>query len=64
MGENIEGLYNHHPGDSYTTREHIAFCLRHIDMIPSSGRRPTFREELGELAHFQPVLVDVPYGYK
>ena len=63
-GETIESLYNHHPGDSYTTREHIAFCLQHIDTILSSGRCPISKEALGELAHFQPVLVDVPYGCK
>ena len=64
MGETIEGLYDHHPSSSYGTRQHIIFCLRHIDTIPSSGRCPTSKEALGELAYFQPVLVDVPFGYK
>jgi hypothetical protein len=64
IGETIEGLYDDHRRDGYTTRQHITFCLRHIDKIPTSGRWPTAREALGDLAYFQPVLVDVPCGYK
>jgi hypothetical protein len=61
MGETIEDLYDDHPVDSYTTRQHILFCLRHIDTIPASGRCRISKEALGELAHFQLVPVDVLY---
>jgi hypothetical protein len=63
MGDTTEGLYAHR-SDDFGTKQHILFCLRHIDKIPSSGRWPTAREALGELAYTQPVLVDVPCGYK
>jgi hypothetical protein len=38
IGEKVEGLYDDHGKDGYTTRQHITFCLRHIDKIPTSRR--------------------------
>jgi hypothetical protein len=61
MGDTIPDLYNHR-SDGFGTREHILFCFRHIDTIPSKGKWPNPREVLGQLAYSQPVLVDVTVG--
>ena len=49
---------------SQNARQHLLFCLRHIDTIPWQGEWPDVVETLGELAYVKPVIADPLIGRK
>ena len=49
---------------SQNARQHLLFCLRHIDTIPWKGEWPDVVKALGELAYVKPVIADLVIGRK